>query len=498
MPWAAGSSAFFGRPFAAFNRVLPAASATAIRAASAARSRARRGCSRSTRVLIVVAVIALPRRAGRLHPDAGQAVPVRDRCSSRRPRPSTAPTRSCGGWARSPSTVPGVKNVVQFPGLNAIHFVATPNVGVMFVGLEPSERARTRGRRDRDAHQHGLRPDPGGARLRRCCRRPCSDSAMPTASSSTSRTAAAIGYGELYKQHDGLIGALGATTGFDPMATFTSYQSNVPAARRRRRPHQGQGAGPRADRRLQHAAGLPRLGLRQRLQPVRPHLSVYAQADAPLSATVQDIQGLKVRNSRGEMVPLGSVVDIKPSYGPDPVIRYNGYAAADMSAGLNPAVLSSTDALGKVRAIAEQVLPRGMAIEWTGLTYQQVTQGNTALLVFPLCVLLVYLVLCRAVRELVAAARDHPDRAAVPAVGDRRHLAHQFHPRPVARDLAARVRADLPRQQHLHQDRPRRADRPRLQERDPDRRVRARPRGTGQAASSTPRSRPAACACGRS
>ncbi len=64
--------------------------------------------------------------------------------------------------------------------------------------------------------------------------------------------------------------------------------------------------------------------------------SVYAQADAPYRATVQDIQGLKVRNSRGEMVPLGSVVDIEPSYGPDPVIRYNAYPAADMSAGLNP------------------------------------------------------------------------------------------------------------------------------------------------------------------
>jgi multidrug efflux pump len=64
-----------------------------------------------------------------------------------------------------------------------------------------------------------------------------------------------------------------------------------------------------------------------------------------------------------------------------------------MSAGLNPAVLSSTDALAKLRAMADQVLPRGMTIEWTGLTYQQVTQGNTAIFVFPLCVLLVYLVL---------------------------------------------------------------------------------------------------------
>src|SRR5690606_37685800 len=106
---------------------------------------------------------------------------------------------------------------------------------------------------------------------------------------------------------------------------------------------------------------------------------VYAQADAPHRASIEDIEGLKVRNQRGEMVPLGSVVDIRQSYGPDPVIRYNAYPAADMSAGLNPAIFSSTDGLAKLREIADQALPRGMAIEWTGLTYQQVTQGNTAL-----------------------------------------------------------------------------------------------------------------------
>ena len=75
------------------------------------------------------------------------------------------------------------------------------------------------------------------------------------------------------------------------------------------------------------------------------------------------------------------------------VIRYNAYPAADIAAGVNPAVLSSTQALEKVRGLAAQVLPRGMDFEWTGLTYQQATQGNTAILVFPLCVLLVFLVL---------------------------------------------------------------------------------------------------------
>jgi multidrug efflux pump len=87
------------------------------------------------------------------------------------------------------------------------------------------------------------------------------------------------------------------------------------------------------------------------------------------------------------------VVDITPSYGPDPVVRYNGYPAADLQAGINPALLSSQQAIGQIKTMAAGMLPQGMQIEWTGLTYQEVTQGSMALLVFPLCVLLVYMVL---------------------------------------------------------------------------------------------------------
>ena len=101
-----------------------------------------------------------------------------------------------------------------------------------------------------------------------------------------------------------------------------------------------------------------------------------------------------MRNAAGEMVPIGSVVDVKQSYGPDPVIRFNGYPAADVSGGINPALLSSSrGARHGARRSRTQTLPRGMAFEWTGLTYQQVNQGNAALLVFPLCVLFVFLVL---------------------------------------------------------------------------------------------------------
>jgi multidrug efflux pump subunit AcrB len=204
---------------------------------------------------------------------------------------------------------------------------------------------------------------------------------------------ASIGYGDLYSQTMGLIGALGQTKGFDPLGTFTSYQSNVPQL------------DAVVDRTKVKEVGLSLTDVYDTLQVYlgsayvndfnlfNRTYSVYAQADAPFRSNVQDIEGLKVRNSRGDMVPLGSVVDINSSFGPDPVIRYNAYAAADLSVGLNPALLSSEDGLDQVEAMAQQVLPRGMTIEPTGLTYQQVMQGNTALFVFPLCVLLVYLVL---------------------------------------------------------------------------------------------------------
>ncbi len=288
--------------------------------------------------------------------------------------------------------VPGVANVVQFPGLNAIHFVATPNVGVMFIGLEPSAG------RELEAGEIAMRINMGYGQIQEGLAFALLPPAVLGLGSANGlefyvQDRASIGYGELYNNTMGLIGALSATEGFDPTATFTSFQSNVPQL------------DATVDRTKVKELGLALTDVFSTLQVYLGSAyvndfnlfgrtySVYAQADAPFRATVQDIEGLKVRNSRGEMVPLGSVVDIQPSYGPDPVIRYNAYAAADMSAGLNPAVLSSTDAIKKVRQISEQVLPRGMAVEWTGLTYQQIAQGNTALFVFPLCVLLVYMVL---------------------------------------------------------------------------------------------------------
>jgi multidrug efflux pump len=119
---------------------------------------------------------------------------------------------------------------------------------------------------------------------------------------------------------------------------------------------------------------------------------VIAQADAPFRATAENIAQLKVPNARGEMVPLGSVLQVKQSFGPDQVLRYNAYPAADINGGPAPGV-SSGQAVSIMERLAHEVLPNGIGFEWTELTYQQILAGNTGIFVFPLCVLLAFLVL---------------------------------------------------------------------------------------------------------
>jgi multidrug efflux pump len=120
---------------------------------------------------------------------------------------------------------------------------------------------------------------------------------------------------------------------------------------------------------------------------------VVAQADGPFRDSVEDIANLRTRNDRGEMVPIGSMVKVTETFGPDPVIRYNGYPAADILGEADVNQLSSAQAMEKLEELAQKVLPNGMDIEWTDLSYQQATQGKAALIIFPLAVLLAFLVL---------------------------------------------------------------------------------------------------------
>jgi multidrug efflux pump len=92
------------------------------------------------------------------------------------------------------------------------------------------------------------------------------------------------------------------------------------------------------------------------------------------------------------MVPLGSVLRVRESYGPGQGLRYNAYPAADINGGPAPGV-SSGQAVAIMERLAAETLPNGIGFEWTELTYQQKLAGNTAVFIFPLCIVLAFLVL---------------------------------------------------------------------------------------------------------
>ncbi len=119
---------------------------------------------------------------------------------------------------------------------------------------------------------------------------------------------------------------------------------------------------------------------------------VTAQADAPYRLAPEDIGRLRTRNASGEMVPLGSIVAVRPSSGPDRVVRHNLYPAAEVQVGTLPG-RSTGQTIETTARLAAQTLPPGIGYQWTELAYQQTQASGLGLLVFPLSVLFVFLVL---------------------------------------------------------------------------------------------------------
>jgi The (Largely Gram-negative Bacterial) Hydrophobe/Amphiphile Efflux-1 (HAE1) Family len=119
---------------------------------------------------------------------------------------------------------------------------------------------------------------------------------------------------------------------------------------------------------------------------------VRVQSDAPHRAHPEDILQLKTRAADGEMVPLAAFASVEQIYGPELVTRYNGFTAADLSGAPAPGY-SSSQAMAAIERVAAKTLPPGIGFEWTDLTYQQIIAGNSAIWIYPLCVLLVMLVL---------------------------------------------------------------------------------------------------------
>ena len=119
---------------------------------------------------------------------------------------------------------------------------------------------------------------------------------------------------------------------------------------------------------------------------------VIAQVDKPYRSSPEDILRLQTRNADGDMVPLGSILSVSETFGPDTAMRYNAFRSADLNGNAAPGY-SSGEAEAAIIKILDETLPPGMSYEWTDLTYQQILAGNTAIFIFPICILLVFLVL---------------------------------------------------------------------------------------------------------
>jgi multidrug efflux pump len=286
--------------------------------------------------------------------------------------------------------IEGVESEVAFPGLNPLQFTNTPNNGVVFFTLKPFDKRKNSAAAitaELNQKISGIQEGFAFALMPP----PIQGLGNGSGWSLFVEDRTNLGYGALQTAVQSFQGAASQTPGLG--FPISSYQANVPQL------------DAEVDRVKAKAQGVPLTELFDTLQTYLGSAyvndfnmfgrtwQVIAQADGQFRDNVEDIANLRTRNANGEMVPIGSMVNIKRTYGPDPVIRFNGYPAADLLGDADPRVMSSGEAMAKVTELAGQVLPPGMGIDWSDLSYQQATQGKAALVVFPLAVLLAFLVL---------------------------------------------------------------------------------------------------------
>jgi HAE1 family hydrophobic/amphiphilic exporter-1 len=120
---------------------------------------------------------------------------------------------------------------------------------------------------------------------------------------------------------------------------------------------------------------------------------VYAQADAPFRLNVNQLNNLYVRSRDGVMIPVGTLVQIKPVVGPSLISLYNLYPSATII-GSNAPGFSSGQALDLMDQVAAHNLPRGTGYDWTAMSYQEKAAGGQIVYAFGFALVLVYLVLC--------------------------------------------------------------------------------------------------------
>ena len=119
---------------------------------------------------------------------------------------------------------------------------------------------------------------------------------------------------------------------------------------------------------------------------------VYVQADGKFRNAVDQLNRLYVKNKSGNMVPLGSFIDIKETTGPAFASQFQLYPSAAVLGAANDGY-SSGEAMKAIEKVAAQTLPDGVTYQWAGMSYQEKLVGNTVILIFALSILLVYLVL---------------------------------------------------------------------------------------------------------
>ncbi|WP_262137043.1 efflux RND transporter permease subunit [Pseudomonas sp. Marseille-Q5117] len=287
---------------------------------------------------------------------------------------------------------PGVESAVAFPGLSINGFTNSPNAGIVFVTLKPFDERKDPSMSAgaiagalngqyaniQEAYMAISPPPPvqglgtiGGFRLQ-------------------IEDRGNLGYDELYKETMNIINKSHNVP--ELAGLFTSYTVNVPQV------------DAAIDREKAKTHGVAVSDIFDTLQIYLGSLyandfnrfgrtyQVNVQAEQQFRLESDQIGQLKVRNNKGEMIPLATFIKVSDTSGPDRVMHYNGFITAEINGAAAPGY-SSGQAEKAIEKLLKEELPNGMTYEWTDLTYQQILSGNTALFVFPLCVLLAFLVL---------------------------------------------------------------------------------------------------------
>jgi hydrophobe/amphiphile efflux-1 (HAE1) family protein len=289
---------------------------------------------------------------------------------------------------------PGVAHVVGLPGMSINGFVNLPNAAVVFFPLEDFDR-RT------DAAESGQALVQTLNQKFSSIEDATAIAVLPSPVQGLGTTGgfklylqdrAARGYEDLARVTGAVLAEARKQKELNPRATYTTYQGSVPQLY------------VDVDRVKAKREGVAMTSLFETLQAYLGSeyindfnrfgrtFRVYAQADAQFRAHPEDVANLKTRNASGEMVPLGSVANVRFVTGPDRVAHYNVYLASDINGAPAPG-FSSGQATTAMERVLSKTLPTGYGYEWTELAYQQKSASNTAIVVFPLCVLLVFLIL---------------------------------------------------------------------------------------------------------